>query len=303
MQLRDSLSSLRSLPLALSAFSITALGPRLALAAGLEDVVPDAIKPYFDLATDIVTAIVIFIIGNIVAGWVSGLVRRALTKRQLDESLVGFLGSLARWLVLAAAVIAALEAVGVQTTSLVALLGSAGLAIGLALQGNLAHFASGVMILIFKPYSVDHYVATAGHEGWIKEIGLFTTTMLTVDNETVIIPNGVATGGSLINYSKAGTRRAHVAVGVAYGSKVPQVIEVLTKAAKDSKFVDQSIEPVIAFVGLGASSIDFLILAHCQPADYADMLHTVRTNAYEGLEAAGIEIPFDQLVLHKAPEG
>ena len=262
---------------------------------------PPEIQPYVDIAVDVTTAILIFIVGIVVAGWAASLIRRGLKKRDLDASLIGFLSSLGRWLVLAAAVIAALEAVGVQTTSLVALLGSAGIAIGLALQGNLAHFASGVMILIFKPYRVDEYIETAGKEGWVKEVGLFTTTMLTVDNETVIIPNGAATGGVIINYSRAGTRRVGVDVGVAYGTKVSQVIEILDAATKACEFVEQDKPVVIAFVGLGASSIDFKILAHCTPANYADMLHTVRTAAYNALDKAGIEIPFNQLVLHNVP--
>jgi len=268
---------------------------------GLAALVPPEVQPYVDIAVDIATALVIFIIGIVVAGWAAALIRRSLGKRDLDGSLVGFLASLGRWLVLAAAVIAALETVGVQTTSLVALLGSAGIAIGLALQGNLAHFASGVMILMFKPYRVDEYIEAGGKEGWVKEVGLFTTQLLTYDNETIIIPNGAATGSTIINYSRAGTRRVAVDVGVAYGTKVAPVLEILEKAARNSEYVEQDKPIVIAFVGLGASSIDFKILAHCTPANYADMLHTVRTGAYELLEEAGIEIPFMQVVVHQAP--
>ncbi|PRP91590.1 mechanosensitive ion channel family protein [Enhygromyxa salina] len=262
--------------------------------------VPEFLQPYMPLIVGAVTALVIFIIGIVVAGWVHSLVSRALSKRQVDQSLVGFIASLARWLVLAAAVIAALERVGLQTTSLIALLGSAGIAIGLALQGNLAHFASGVMILLFRPFKVGDYIAAAGEEGNVTNIGLFTTTLLTLDNETVIIPNGAATGGVMTNYTISGSRRAHIAVGVAYGSSVPEVIAVLEKATARCDLAMTTPKPVIAFVGLGASSLDFLVLAHCDPAVYAGMLHQVRTAVYEDLAAAGIEIPFAQIVVHKA---
>jgi small conductance mechanosensitive channel len=262
--------------------------------------VPEFLQPYMPLIVGSVTAIVIFIVGIVLAGWIHNIVVRALTKRQLDQSLVQFLASLARWMVLAAAVIAALERVGLQTTSLVALLGSAGIAIGLALQGNLAHFASGVMILLFRPFKIGDLIEAAGKLGNVQHIGLFTTTLLTLDNETVIVPNGTATSNVVINYTISGSRRAHIDVGVAYGSKVPEVIAVLTKAVARCDLAMTKPAPVIAFVGLGASSLDFKVLAHCDPAVYASMLHQVRTAVYEELAVAGIEIPFSQIVVHQA---
>jgi len=266
----------------------------------MTDLVPEALQPYMPMIVGSVTAIVIFIIGIIFASWAYALVARALHKRKVDGSLVGFLASLARWLVLAAAVIAALERVGLQTTSLVALLGSAGIAIGLALQGNLSHFASGVMLLLFRPFTIGDYIEAGSKQGNVEAIGLFTTTLVTLDNETVIVPNGTITGSVLTNYSTRGSRRAHVAVGVAYGTKVPDVLAVLTKAAERCELVMQDPAPAVAFVGLGASSIDFVILAHCKPGDYAGMLHEVRTAAYEDLASAGIQIPFSQIVVHQA---
>ena len=262
--------------------------------------IPDVLKPWMPRIVGVVIALVIIILGFIVAGWVASGVASVLRKRKVDSSLVGFLSSLARWLVVAAAIITALERVGLQTTSLVALLGSAGIAIGLALQGNLSHFASGVMVLLFRPFKVGDYIACAGYEGFVKDIGLFTTTLHTVDNELVIIANGGVTGGPLVNYSTNGSRRAHVDVGVDYGSKVPQVLEVLRGAAKRCDLVLQDPAPDVAFVGLGASSIDFVILAHCKPEEYAGMLHQVRTAAYEDLDKAGIGIPYPQIVVHQA---
>lgn len=265
----------------------------------------DALEPlgldaYASLIGGSVTALLLIIVGFIVAGWIAGIVRKMLLNRKVDQSLAGFLASLTRWLVVAAALITALSTVGIETTSLVALLGSAGLAIGLALQGNLAHFASGVMVLLFRPFQVDDYIAAAGHEGTVTEVGLFTTTLLTLDNEIVIIPNGAVTGSPITNYSTSGSRRTQIAVGVAYGVKVADVLPVLQKAAERCELVLKDPAPGVAFVGLGASSIDFVVHVYCKPNDFHAMIHEARTAVYTDLEAAGIEIPFSQIVVHQA---
>ncbi|NVB41222.1 mechanosensitive ion channel [Pseudenhygromyxa sp. WMMC2535] len=261
---------------------------------------PDSIIAILPTIVDVLLALLILVIGFIVAGAVGSQLSKTLQKRKVDKSLAGFLASLLRWLLIAATVIIVLGRFGFETTSLVALLGSAGIAIGLALQGNLSHFASGVMILLFRPFKVDDYIASSGYEGTVSEIGLFTTTLVTLDNETVIIANSAVIGGPLVNYTTRGSRRAHVEVGVAYGSKVPQVLEILTAAAKRCDAVLSEPEPFTAFTGLGDSSINFTILAHCKPGEYAALLHQVRTAAYEELDKAGIEIPFPQVVVHKA---
>lgn len=264
------------------------------------DFIPDVLQPWMPLIVGIVTAAVILILGIILAGWMKSLVAKLLRKRKVEESLVRFLAALTRWLVIAAAVITALERVGLQTTSLVALLGSAGIAIGLALQGNLSHFASGVMILMFRPFKVGDYIEAAGREGHVEHIGLFTSKLITLDTEEVIIPNGQVTSGVVINYSSQGKRRARIAIGVAYGSKLSEVIPALRKAAESSDLVIDEPAPVIAFDGFGASSLDFLVMPHSKPEDFIPMLHDVRTRIYEELEAADIEIPFAQIVVHEA---
>ncbi len=262
--------------------------------------IPSILKPWMPLIVGIVIAIVIVVIGFMVAGMIAGVVAKMMRKRKVDESLVSFLTSLVRWMVIAVAVIAALGRVGIQTGSLVALLGTAGLAVGLALQGNLSHFASGVMILLFRPFTIDHVISCAGHTGGVSEIGLFTTTLVTPDNETIIIPNGAVIGGPIVNYTTRGSRRAHIDVGVAYGTKITDVLPVLEKAAKRCDLVKKDPGATVAFVGLGASSLDFTVLVHCVATDYAGVLHQVRTAVYEELEAAGIEIPFNQIVVHQA---
>lgn len=261
---------------------------------------PDVIKPYEGLIVGAATAILIILVGWIASKWASRLAMRVLRARQLDEALARFLGALAQYAVLAVTLIAALEEVGVVTTSLVAILGSAGIAIGLALQGNLGHFASGVMILFFRPFSLGDVVTAGGHMGAVADIGLFATTLTTADNEKVIVPNGSVTGGSIINHTVLGTRRGKIEVGVAYGTDLEKAMAVLDKAAKRAELVIEEPAPAVAFVAFGASSLDMVVLAWSKSADYLGMLHNVKMAVYEDLNAAGIEIPFNQIVIHNA---
>lgn len=268
----------------------------------MKEMLPKAIQPYFEMIQGAVFALVIFIAGWIVSKMISKLVLRVLDRRHVDRALARFLSSIVLYALLAATVIAALGAVGVKTTSLVAIFASAGLAVGLALQGNLANFASGVMILFFRPFTLDEVITAGGHTGRVDDIGLFASTLVTPDNEKIIIPNSKVTSGSIVNLTTLGTRRGHVAVGVAYGTDSPEVQKVLVKAAQRAELVLQDPPPAAAFVGFGASSVDYKVFAWCQSMNYVPMLHNLRVAVYEELNAAGIEIPFNQIVVHKAPE-
>lgn len=266
------------------------------------DAFPEFMVPYLPLIRDIVLALVIFIVGWIASKWAQSLVARALLAKKLDEALARFLGSLAQYTVLAAAVIMALQTVGLATTSLVALLASAGLAVGLALQGSLSHFASGVMILLFRPFTLQDKVTAGGHTGKVSDIGLFATTLLSPDNETIIIPNGEVMGGSIVNFTRRGTLRGNISIGVSYGTDIPQAIQVMEGAARRVETVLEDPAPAVAFVGFGASSLDFAVRPWANVSDLMGMLHDVRVALYDDLNAAGIEIPFDQIVVHKAGE-
>ncbi len=263
-------------------------------------VIPDTIQPYMPLIQGIALAIAIFLAGWVLSKWANGLTVRALRKAKVDKALSNFLGSLAQYSVLAAAVISSLGAVGVETTSLVAVFASAGIAVGLALQGNLANFASGVMILFFRPFNLDDLVTLAGHTGTVMDIGLFATTMVNLDNETIILPNSAITSASIVNLSSRGIRRGTIDIGVAYGSDLKQVQDVLLQAAKRSSLVLEDPGAATAFVGFGASSLDFKLFIWCNSPEYLNMLHEVRLAVYEELNTAGIEIPFNQVVVHQA---
>ncbi len=262
--------------------------------------IPEAIQPWIPLVQGILLAIVIFVVGWIASKWARALVVGMFRRRRMDEALGRFLGSLAQYAVLAAAVIAALGAVGIETTSLVAIFASAGLAVGLALQGNLANFASGVMILIFRPFDLGDIITAGGHTGAVDDIGIFATTLVTPGNEKIIVPNAAIMGGSIVNLTTLGNRRAEIDVGVAYGADVGQVMEVLARAAASADLVLADPAPAVAFVGLGASSIDFKVLVWAKSTDWIPVQHNVRRAVYEALNEAGIDIPFNQIVVHQA---
>jgi small conductance mechanosensitive channel len=252
------------------------------------------------LGQSILLAVVILGIGWLASKWAHLIILSAARGRQLDEALSRFVASITQYAILAAAVIASLGAVGIETTSLIAIFASAGLAIGLALQGSLGNFASGVMILFFRPFNLGDIINAGGHEGVVKDIGLFATTICSAANSKITIPNSAITGGSIINHTIEGTRRGTVEVGVAYGADIGAVIEVLEASAKGASCVMADPAPAIAMVGLGASSVDFAVHCWSSSDDYLDMLHNVRRAVYDGLNEAGIDIPFNQIVVHKA---
>ena len=260
-----------------------------------------SLDQYIPLIRLIVIAIIILFIGWILSKWGNRLTLKSFRKRGLDEALGRFIASLVQYTILAATIITALGTVGLQTTSLIAIFASAGLAIGLALQGSLSNFASGIMILFFRPFNLGDKVSTGGHTGKVADIGIFTTVLITPNNERIIVPNKTVTSDSIVNYTVEGTLRGAIDVGVAYGSDIEQVREILAKAAQSADLVLQDPASSAAFVGLGASSLDFKVFAWSATGDFVPMLHNVRNKVYDALNEAGIEIPFDQLVLHKAP--
>lgn len=262
--------------------------------------IPEALAPYMGLAVAVATALLILVVGWIASKWANRLLARILRKREIDEALTRFLASLAQYLVLAVAIIIALAHVGLETTSLVALLGAGALAIGLALQGSLSHFASGVLLLLFRPFTIGDFVDAGGKTGTVDEIGLFATSITTPDNHRVTIPNSSITGGPITNYTILGKRRAVISVGVAYGSDVDQVSALLLEAVGAVDTVLEDPAPAAVFIELGASSLDFAARVWADNANFVAMQHDARKAIYDRLNAAGIDIPFNQIVVHRA---
>lgn len=267
-------------------------------------VVPEEFTAHLTLLVPLLKSVLIALLTLVLGWWVSKWANRlllgALRARSVDEALCRFLASLAQYAVLGATVIAALGAVGVETTSAMALFASAGLAVGLALQGTLSSFASGVLILLFRPFQLGDIIEVDGQTGKVSDIGLFTTILETPAEIKIIVPNALITGGTIVNHTGLGRRRGEVEVGVAYGEDLKRVHAALLGAAARTSLALQDPAPLVIFSELGASSLNFKVMAWCPPDSYRDMLHELRCNVYDALAAENIEIPFNQVVVHQA---
>jgi small conductance mechanosensitive channel len=239
-------------------------------------------------------AIVILIVGKIGAGVCSNLVRKVLGTAKTDPVLIGFLANMVRYAILAFTVIAALSKFGIQTTSFIAVLGAAGLAVGLALQGSLSNFAAGVLLLIFRPFGLDDFVSAGGATGKVVEIGIFTTTLHTPDNQKVIIPNSAVMGGNITNVNANPTRRVDLTAGISYGDDIAKAKAVLEKILADHPKVLADPAPTVAVVELADSSVNFVVRPWVNSADYWDVYFEVTRAIKEEMDKSGISIPFPQ---------
>ncbi|MCI5046780.1 MAG: mechanosensitive ion channel [Aquisalinus sp.] len=243
--------------------------------------------------TNLLLAILILIIGFWIAGRVAKFVRGIGEKHEkLDDTLFRFLGSIAKYIILAFVFIAVLNRFGVETTSIVALLGAAGLAVGLALQGALSNLAAGVMLLIFRPYKVGDFVEAAGKFGNVTEIDLFTTIMQTFDNQHIIIPNSQIWGEQIINHSHHPIRGVDMHFGIAYDEKIDAAKEVILGVLRDHPHILDDPAPFVEVETLNDSSVDFLVRPFCKGEHYFDVLYSVPELVKKGLDSANIEIPF-----------
>ncbi|MHC9235461.1 mechanosensitive ion channel family protein [Pseudooceanicola sp. 502str34] len=261
------------------------------------------------LVGSVVTALLILFLGMLLAGWanrrITGLSRRYA---RLDDTLFNFLGSIARYAILAFAVIFILNTFGIRTTSLVAVIGAAGLAVGLALQGTLSNVAAGVMIILFRPIKNGDFVEVGGESGTVKDISLNFTELASLDNVQIIIPNSEVWGNTITNYSVYPTRRAQWTFGVGYGANLKQAEEIILETIKADPRSHSEPAPFIQVTNLGDSSVDFTVRFWCDASEYfgyrADMTRKVK----EALDAGGIEIPFPTRTVHHvsddpAPQG
>ena len=261
---------------------------------------PEQIKPYAPLISKLAYGLVILVVGWMLSKWTHRLVKSMLNRTKTEESLARFLASIAQYAVLAATVIASLNQVGVQTTSLVAILASAGLAVGLALQGSLSNFASGVMILGFRPFLLDDFVEIGGKSGTVEDIGLFMTRLVTPNNELVLVPNSSITGNTITNFTAKGVRRCVIDIGVGYSEDVRRVTDCLVNIAKGHEKCLEDPGPSAVIAGFGASSVDFQLRAYAKNDDFWPMVNELRLRIFETLNSEGIEIPFSQIVVHQA---
>jgi small conductance mechanosensitive channel len=243
-------------------------------------------------------AIAVLIVGRWIAGALRRGTRRALERAHVDASLVPFVASLVYYLALTVVVIAVLNLFGIQTTSLIAVLGAAGLAVGLAMQGTLSNFAAGVMLLLFRPFRVGHYVEVGGTAGSVAEIGIFSTTLNTPDNVQITVPNSSVYGQVIKNYSANDTRRNDLVVGISYSDDIGRAVDAIQKALAADGRVLKEPEPVIAVGDLGDSSVNLVVRPWCRSDDYWSLRFDLTRALKEQVEAAGCRIPFPQRDVH-----
>lgn len=250
------------------------------------------------LVTNLVIAAAIFIIGKKVAKWVSNLVAKTMARRDTDPALIGFVSSLLNWALLAFVVIAALGQVGIQTASLVAVLGAAGLAVGLALQGSLSNFAAGVLILVFRPFKIGDVVELSGVVGSVVGIQIFTTELATPDNKQIIVPNSSAIGGIITNYSAKPTRRVDMVFGIGYGDDIDKARDIILDILNSDNRILKDPEPVVAVSELADSSVNFVTRPWVNAADYWGVMFDTTEAVKKRFDAEGISIPFPQQDVH-----
>ena len=243
-------------------------------------------------------AIALLIVGRMVAGILRRVTRKAMKKADVDSTLIPFMSSMVYYLALAVVVIAVLGLFGIQTTSLVAILGAAGLAVGLALQGTLAHFASGIMLLIFRPFRVGDVVEVGGTTGKVEEIGIFTTTLTSPDNIKITVPNSQVYGSTIKNMNGYETRRVDMVMGVSYDDDLGVAMETMGRVVREDSRVLAEPEPQIAVAELADSSVNFVVRPWCKAEDYWSLKFDLTRLLKEELEAAGCSIPYPQRDVH-----
>ena len=246
----------------------------------------------------IIMAIVILVIGRLVAGSVRGGVGRVMKARNVDSSLIGFVGSLIFFAIMAFTVIAVIGRFGVQTATFVAILGAAGFAIGMALQGTLANFASGVMILLFRPFKEGDWIEAAGVSGAVREISIFSTVIGTGDNRKIIVPNGQAYDGVITNYNGYATRRIDMVMGIGYTSDMDKAMEIMKRILDSDERVLKDPSPTVAVAELADSSVNFIVRPWVNASDYWATKFDFLKKCKEEFDANDIEIPFPQTVVH-----
>lgn len=242
--------------------------------------------------------ILILVIGLWIAGMITNGLKKVMQKRGLDPALQSFLGSMLGITLKVLVVISALGTLGIEMTSFVAILGAAGLAVGMALSGTLQNFAGGVMILIFKPFKVGDWIDAQGHSGTVSEIQIFNTILKSPDNKTIIIPNGGLSTGSMVNYSTEPRRRVDWTIGIGYGDDADKAKEVLLGMLNDDDRILKDPAPFIAVSALADSSVNFAVRAWVEAPNYWGVFFDLNERVYKEFDKHGLNIPFPQMDVH-----
>ena len=259
------------------------------------DVILSKVMPY---ARDVVLAILVLIVGRWIAGKLRLAIVRSMERGGVDASLSPFLSGLAYYLMMTFVLLAVLGVFGIQTTSVIAILGAAGLAVGLAMQGTLSNFAAGVMLLIFRPFKAGDFVEAGGSAGTVQEIGIFATTLHTADNVLIIVPNSAIYGGTVKNFSANDTRRNDMVVGIGYGDNIGVAVDTIKAILTADERVLSEPAPVVAVSELGDSAVNLVVRPWCRKEDYWGLRFDLQQQFKERLELAGCSIPYPQQDVH-----
>ncbi|WP_425471882.1 mechanosensitive ion channel family protein [Ruegeria sediminis] len=244
-----------------------------------------------------VKALIVLILGWIAAGAISGMVRRKINATpKIDPTLGNFSASVVKWVILAIVLIAVLGIFGIQATSIVAILGAASLAIGLALQGTLSDLAAGVMLVVFRPYKLGQFIDVGGTSGTVVDLNLFTTELVTPDNVQIIVPNGQAWGSIITNYSAHDTRRVDLVFGIDYNDSADKAMQIILDIAKSDSRIMSDPEPWVRVTNLGESSVDLTARLWCAASDYWDLKFELTKAVKEAFDSKGISIPYPHSV-------
>jgi small conductance mechanosensitive channel len=246
----------------------------------------------------IIAAVIVFVVGRWIAKLLKNFTQKVMTKKGVDTTIISFLINLIYIALMTFVVLAALGQLGIQTTSFIAVIGAAGLAIGLALQGSLANFAAGFLMIIFRPFKVGDLIEAAGVLGVVEEIQVFTTQLKTPDNKTIIIPNAKLTADNITNFTAKATRRVDLVCGIGYGDDIDKAKKVLADILAQDERILKDPSPTIAVVELADSSVNFVVRPWVKTADYWNVYFDTTENIKKRFDSEGINIPFPQRDVH-----
>ncbi len=264
----------------------------------LESLTMQAYELGLAYAPKLALSVLTLLVGLWIISGISKLVKSSMDRSKVDPTLIPFMGSLVSWILKVLLFISVASMVGIATTSFVAVLGAAGLAVGLALQGSLANFAGGVLIMIFKPYKVGDLIESQGHLGVVKEVQIFNTILLSPQSKRIIIPNGATSNGSVVNYTVEGLIRVDLSVGVSYDADIDQTKAVLMDVLTSNNQVLQEPAPFVGLSEMADSSVNFVVRPHCLPEHYWDVYFGVNEAVKKALDKNAIAIPFPQRDVH-----
>lgn len=279
--------------------SMTNISESVAATAGMVvEKAPMWMDRITEMGLSLLAAVLIFVIGRFVAQLIKKLIGQAMEKAKVDPVLVSFACNFGYSALMVFVILAALSRLGVQTTSFIAVLGAAGLAVGLALQGSLSNFAAGVLMVIFRPFKIGDFIEAGGVTGVVKDIHIFTTTLNTPDNKRVIVPNSKVMGDSVTNYSAEGTRRIDMVVGVSYDDDLDKAEQILMDEIKKDPRVLAEPEPTVGVLEMADSSINFVVRPWVAVPDYWKTRFALTKALKKRIEAEGMTIPFPQRDVH-----